>query len=613
MKKIISLILVTLICVLSVFPVFASAENTTKLGDVDQDSDVTILDAVLIQLYLARLSELTIPQIIAGDVDQNELLSIMDSTYIQLLLAEIIDQFPSEPTEPLPELNEKLQAVADKTKALQDDNTLTLTLMSDSHYIEGDAYNESKMQTIKDMGLLQKHVKVDFFSNLGDFVYGNDTKENTLSELSKLLTAQEENSTAPVLNVRGNHDDNGWYSFGGYGGSYKVDEMINDEEWVDIAMSNLPSNFVFDKNNPNGGYGYIDHESSKIRVFVLNSCDLPYEVQEDGTYRYNSYQGHCFSDSQLDFVGNSLMFSDKENPNEWGAIFLTHVPLDTSNLDGERFGGKSALIRGHEYLLGIISAYRKGTAFKASGSTYNPSNKIDKAEDFMVDVDVDYSKKGNGEVIAFFSGHTHTDNYCDEVGMVNSLSYGYTFIGVVGSNSFSNIVIDRDDKSISVVKYGDVYPEKTAGNLISAPDKGSINDGEYTVYYDQFLPTGEKLSPGISEVHPIYHNFDSTSGADLTTMEILGSEKITIPRQMSKIVPVKPFTTYVLPYDFSGECLSFNSWGKRSTYMKIVDDGKQKTFTTGIRVYFVGFSMNTDKYKDYENVHITETAYGLTY
>ncbi len=601
MKKIFCLIISIALCFASVCTTSANTSLQYICGDVDYDGNVTVLDATLIQNHLAQLKKIDTAQIVLADTDLDNDVTITDATIIQQLCSKLIPSIPIEHT-----LDKTVSKVIDS----QTDTTLTLSVVSDLHYDKDDRFNiVTKGTNIDNIKRFQDKVDVDFTVNLGDFIIGNTDKQTSIASLESLIDITQTASNAPVLNIRGNHDDNGWYSYGKFGGTYKEDEIINDKEWHEIALGDTPQNFVFDEENPYGGYGYIDHSDSKIRVFMLNSSDIPYILEDDGTYRYTSYHGHCFSDAQLEFVARSLMFSDKENPSEWAALFLTHVPLDTSNLDNERFGDKSALIRGHDVMLSIITAYKNGTAFSFSGSTYNPSIK-DVQEDFMVDVNVDYSSKGCGEVIAFFSGHTHKNNYTDKAGVENSLSYGYTFIGTTGSDSFTNYVINREEKTISAFTFGNVHKEDTVGTIVGTVDKGSIESGEWSVTYDQFLPDGRNLSKGLSEVHELYYTFDNTvtTGIDLETLEVIGTKEAKSPLKVTKAIPVKPLTTYVLPDDFKGDCLSFAKDGSKRYYLKVQNINGKNTITTAQRTVYVAFTINTGAYPDYENFSFTELS-----
>ena len=59
------------------------------LGDVDSDSEVSILDATAIQLHFAQLKALSEEQINNGDTDGDKELSVLDATAIQLFLAQL--------------------------------------------------------------------------------------------------------------------------------------------------------------------------------------------------------------------------------------------------------------------------------------------------------------------------------------------------------------------------------------------------------------------------------------------------------------------------------------------------------------------------------------------
>lgn len=496
-----------------------------------------------------------------------------------------------------------LYAVARKIHNYQSPTTLTCSLMSDTHY-EDDKYQAAEcLVTARTMGLMESYIKQDYIGNLGDMIPGDVEVETSRKYLVKLAQATNQNAKCPVFYARGNHDDNGWYSGGGMGGTYQTDEMMNDKEWYQAVFGISAKNLVIDENRPNGGYGYFDHEASKIRVFVLNTEDLPYIVESNGTYRYSSYNGHALSDEQINFVANALYFTDKDEPNEWAALFMSHVPLDTTNDDGYRFGIKDALIRGHEYLLAVISAYRKGSAFSASGSAYNASLG-DVSEDFNISVAVDYTAKGGGDVIAFVSGHTHTDNFSSLVGVENSLSRGYAYIGLVGATDFANFIFDRANSRICAVKYGTSYPDTTEGAAVEAPDTGSIESGEWTANFDQFRPDGTNLYNGLSATH----TSGGLSGAtkiDTTTLEVdavAGDSGY----KTSKAIAVKPFTRYAIPSDWNGLLLAFGLAGGRSGFITPTAADGYKYFQTGIRQYYVVFDHHTGSYTDYANFWIRE-------
>lgn len=64
-----------------------------KLGDVDGDGNVTVLDATLVQRHVAMLGTLSDHEQIAADVDKDNLVTVMDATIIQRYVAGIIAEF----------------------------------------------------------------------------------------------------------------------------------------------------------------------------------------------------------------------------------------------------------------------------------------------------------------------------------------------------------------------------------------------------------------------------------------------------------------------------------------------------------------------------------------
>lgn len=71
---------------------FIPLDETSKLGDVNSDGDVTIDDVTLIQKYLVSVSDFTIAQKKFADVNNDGEVNIDDVTMIQKYLAGIITE-----------------------------------------------------------------------------------------------------------------------------------------------------------------------------------------------------------------------------------------------------------------------------------------------------------------------------------------------------------------------------------------------------------------------------------------------------------------------------------------------------------------------------------------
>ncbi len=69
------------------------ASGDVKLGDVDMDGSVTVLDATAIQKHIANIKKLSDDQLLAADTDGDKNVTVMDATLIQKFIANLITEF----------------------------------------------------------------------------------------------------------------------------------------------------------------------------------------------------------------------------------------------------------------------------------------------------------------------------------------------------------------------------------------------------------------------------------------------------------------------------------------------------------------------------------------
>lgn len=333
----------------------------------------------------------------------------------------------------------------------QDNKTLTLCLMSDSHYTNG---NTTRINETSEIRMLEDYMHCDAYLHLGDILTtGYTTRETPLRNLASFVKYWRSGHTKPVLMLRGNHDDN---CYGVNDGRQSVntdpDALINRKMWHNMVTQMAHPHAVFPENDPTANYFYMDVERAKVRIIFLDTDDYPEIVEADGTMRYTAYTASALSNAQLNFVGEALNFSGKDNPSDWGVVITSHIPLDLSKEAGERMGITDMKICGLTAFFGILNAYRDGTSYRGSGDDWNLSHAPNKqAGDFAYSVDVDYTGQGEGEVICLVAGHTHTDNTSDIVGGVGSASYGYRYITTAASG-YANMIVDRKNRIIYMTK-----------------------------------------------------------------------------------------------------------------------------------------------------------------
>lgn len=102
MKKLLTVILSVMISLSS--SICVMAEGSYKLGDVNQDGQVSVIDAVLIQCYILENYDIDDSFTIIADVDGDKNVNIIDVVYVLRYIINIIDHFPAEdltPTNPI--------------------------------------------------------------------------------------------------------------------------------------------------------------------------------------------------------------------------------------------------------------------------------------------------------------------------------------------------------------------------------------------------------------------------------------------------------------------------------------------------------------------------------
>ena len=298
---------------------------------------------------------------------------------------------------------------------------------------------------------VSKKLPLNFILDGGDFISGNSKKAKTVQLLKDYAQIVNENDI-PYLIAKGNHDDNGFYATQT---GRKYDDLITDEEWHSLVTKYYErhSNVVTDKDNPTGGYCYIDDETSKIRTIVVNVCDIPYIKNADGTAKYNAMENYAIREQQLLFIRDALMCSDKENPSEWGIIVTMHF-------------ADYATINFKCVIEMLMSKCGKGYIGNQTYCTTNVGYHPAAPEEFVANVDYNFDNN-RGDVICIITGHKHIDNENGEkiygnITLINTdsslpLKSDYRparEIGTVDEDCFDIVRVDRTEKKIYCYRFG---------------------------------------------------------------------------------------------------------------------------------------------------------------
>ena len=69
---------------------FSEYTPSANIGDVDGDGEVTVMDATLVQKYIASLETLTDSQFNVADVNGDGEISVLDATQIQKIVVNLV-------------------------------------------------------------------------------------------------------------------------------------------------------------------------------------------------------------------------------------------------------------------------------------------------------------------------------------------------------------------------------------------------------------------------------------------------------------------------------------------------------------------------------------------
>ena len=268
-----------------------------------------------------------------------------------------------------------------KAKRLENSHTLSFIFFTDPHII-----NTSSFVDINTLNYINSKIDLEFTACCGDNLDNEMSKQFHLDTASKLIS---EISVEKFFTVKGNHDDNSIQ----FEGVDNIKYTMLPNEQFDIMFGKLENIVTFDTKNKYGLYYYYDIPENNIRAIFLNSIDIPYipDSTVPTAWKYSGQSTYAYSNTQLNWLAHiALNLPSKE----WKVMFFTHV-----NPFNEGMIGTDNLAYNSSVLLGIIDAFKNGEAY-APESTEG---------DFAQSVSVDFSLQGKGNVIAFFYGHTHSE------------------------------------------------------------------------------------------------------------------------------------------------------------------------------------------------------------
>lgn len=267
-------------------------------------------------------------------------------------------------------------------------SNLNVGFITDNHH-QLSNYSPHSINHYVYMAAASRRARLDAIVAGGDNTNGWFGKQEKLVETRQATSVLANRVAAgtDVYYVFGNHD-NGV----GQNGNNTPDTCLSDAE---IKAYYRTADKVYGETRDGDSlYGYKDYSDKKVRLIWLNSFDLPYTLNSDGTYEYDFLTQSGYQNQQLTWLANQAL---KVPDNNWQVMIFTHCPLPGTF---EVAAGQPQLSQyNSDVLIGIINAFQSGTKY----------SQADASRTFPINVTCDYTSQGKAIVIGLFNGHIHRD------------------------------------------------------------------------------------------------------------------------------------------------------------------------------------------------------------
>ena len=342
-----------------------------------------------------------------------------------------------------------------------DANILNIATIADAHWQEEgatifDGYTAKSLEHYQWCALSTLYNHADALIALGDNINGDEPAGRlnmTLMHVRAML--QTKYVRTAMFMIRGNHDNGA--------GHQNTEGKSADEVLDDNAVKNgfgTKFNYYGEVRDGDSFYFYKDFPEKKVRIIGLDSNDIPLEKKDsNGHYAYDTKTAG-FRAQQLNWFANkALMLPD----NTWQVVVFFHIPFP--NAFGQ-WAEDNTFVNYH-HAIAILNAFKNGTSVNI--------NDISNPDFTITGLQADYSKQGQGTLIAVVNGHLH----CDD--QDTSILNGTPIIEVTTSASFvSSVVNDSKQRNTNDEDAWDIISINTKERKIHCYRFGRGSDRDFT-------------------------------------------------------------------------------------------------------------------------------------
>ncbi|WP_416353562.1 metallophosphoesterase family protein [Agrilactobacillus fermenti] len=242
-------------------------------------------------------------------------------------------------------------------------------------------YGTNGLRHVQELNILADLGLLDYKAHLGDMIDGSDAPAIAQQRLALITTALAQGPT-PFLVAEGNHDANDKYDehTDHHRASFEADTFAN------IVNRRLFAQPQVHRPNEKADVYYID--KGPIRVIMINTSDVPYQLKADGTKVYDFKLTKAIRQQQFQDIIAILAHSQHKT-----IIFMGHADLlDPKGRNGLAYNGKTL----HE-LFRAFNAHQKGKIHTRHKKT-----------DFQVNAAFDFTNN-DSHISAYICGHRHKE------------------------------------------------------------------------------------------------------------------------------------------------------------------------------------------------------------
>jgi len=354
---------------------------------------------------------------------------------------------------PKPFFRNRYDQVAQRVKSRENAGTITLSVITDSHYCKGYNYNGLDYMDIfaRNYAHLVNQNEVDKLVNplykvhMGDIAQGFTNKPDQMSDLN-VSAGIFFDTKQPAFMIAGNHD----WNIGAFKNGVTNAQL---SRWDVYSRINKPSEKFGIRqtvNKDHGAYTYTD-DGNKLVSFFLNCYDNVDGQNADGSPIVDSFGKIGFSGEQVQFIADELA----KVPDDYNVIAYTHASLEGVMEIGSGWTYNGDLVRK------LFEAFNDSSTL--NGKTENPIPAG--LEDYYdVTVAADFTGKPAKRIITIINGHWHIDNSQ----VVNGILYVESLCSLEDAESskfarplnkyeedaFDYLTIDRAAKKLYFTRFG---------------------------------------------------------------------------------------------------------------------------------------------------------------